>query len=289
MNDIKLNDILGLTKEEVKNTTIRFMVKSKNFDPNVCAEDPGKRDELNFKHLVHNPEKKIHFKKDIIAIGFIPIHDDYWLMTGIVKISKDNGNGKPADAKYIEKYNKYNFRIVVKFHKGSRGGIRLAKTEKNDFLDELTVVEIWNSEKGLNDKFPGYKEVTVSYCDLKRKLDISEEWRTALRSRNGVYLISDKKTGKLYVGSAYGKDGILGRWETYLKSGYDKDEVENGKYPNQKFRELVKEEGLTYIQDNFQYSILESFTDDIPKEYIIARESWWKEALLSRKFGYNAN
>ncbi len=91
------------------------------------------------------------------------------------------------------------------------------------------------------------------------------------------------------MGSAYGKDGILGRWKTYLESGYDKDEVEPGKYPNKKLQELVEKEDLTYVQEKFQYSILETFTDDIPKEYIIARENWWKEALLSRKYGYNAN
>ena len=69
----------------------------------------------------------------------------------------------------------------------------------------------------------------------------------------------------------------------------DKNEVENGKYPNKKLQELVTEKGISYIQDNFQYSILETFTDDVSDEYIIGRESWWKEALHSREFGYNAN
>ena len=56
-----------------------------------------------------------------------------------------------------------------------------------------------------------------------------------------------------------------------------------------KLKELVEEKGLKYIQENFQYSILETFTDDASDEYIIARESFWKEVLLTRIFGYNAN
>ena len=56
-----------------------------------------------------------------------------------------------------------------------------------------------------------------------------------------------------------------------------------------KLKELVEEKGLKYIQENFQYSILETFTDDVSDEYIIARESFWKEVLLTRIFGYNAN
>ena len=37
------------------------------------------------------------------------------------------------------------------------------------------------------------------------------------------------------------------------------------------------------------FTALETFTDEVSDEYIIERESWWKEALQSREFGYNAN
>lgn len=74
----------------------------------------------------------------------------------------------------------------------------------------------------------------------------------------------------------------------YLKSEYDKNEKENNKYSNKKLKELV-EKGLRYIQENVQYSILEIFTDDVLDEYIIARESFWKEVLLTRMFEYNTN
>lgn len=281
MEDIKLNDLLQLTKEEVDKTKIRFMVPSSgiDFDPNTDAEDPSKRDKINLTDLVYNREKSMSFTDGVIAIGFIRIRDDYWLMTGI----KGNGLAQPATAEYLTK--KYNFRLVVRFHKNFQNGIVLAK----NIIDELEVIEVWNPDKTLDDKtFPGYKNVSVSYRELKKKLE-SPEWRTALSCRKGIYLITDRTTGKLYVGSAYGVNGILGRWKTYIKSGYDKNEVENGKYPNKKLQELVNEKGLSYIQDNFQYSILETFTDDVSDEYIIGRESWWKEALRSREFGYNAN
>jgi hypothetical protein len=141
------------------------------------------------------------------------------------------------------------------------------------------------SRKSVGDKsFPGYKNISIGYYDLKRKIDNSEEWRTALKLRKGVYLISDRNTGKQYVGSTYGEDGIFGRWIVYLISGYDKNENKNGKYPNKKLKNLVKEKGLRYIQENFQYSIPETFTDDVSDEYVIARESFWKEVLLIRIF-----
>ena len=52
---------------------------------------------------------------------------------------------------------------------------------------------------------------------------------------------------------------------------------------------LVEKNTISYIQENFKYTILETFEDDVSVEDIIARESWWKEVLLTRKFGYNAN
>ena len=206
-------------------------------------------------------------------------------MTGVVRVLHDNGLSREATAEYLTK--KYNYRLVIKFHKGFRNGIVLAK----NIIDELEVIEIWNPEKSLAETaFPGYKNIKISFKDLKKKLDASDEWRTALKSRKGVYVISDKETGKLYVGSAYGDDGILGRWRAYVTSGYDKHEVENGKYPNKKLEELVNEKGMAYIEKNFQYALLETFTDDVSDEYIIDRESYWKEVLLTRgDFGYNAN
>lgn len=280
---IKLNDLLHLTEDQIGRTKIRFMVKSGDFDPIADADDSKGRDELNLKALTYN-KKRIYFKTNTIAIGFINLGDDRWLMTGIVQVKKDQGEGKPASSEYLDK--KFNFRLVVKHHKSCQNGIRNAK----GFIDTLEVVELWNPDKSVADKsFPGYKEVTVGFHELKKKLDISEEWRRALRDRKGVYLITDKNNGKHYVGSAYGKNGIYGRWKVYVESGFDKDERENGKYPNKRLKEMVKKKGMKYVQKYFQYSILETFTDDVPDDYIIERESWWKEAIQSRKRGYNAN
>ena len=90
METIKLNDLLQLTREEIDKTKIRFMVPSSgiDFDPNTDAEDPSKQDKINLTDLVYNREKSMSFTDGVIAIGFIRIRDDYWLMTGIVKVIK---------------------------------------------------------------------------------------------------------------------------------------------------------------------------------------------------------
>jgi hypothetical protein len=51
---------------------------------------------------------------------------------------------------------------------------------------------------------------------------------------------------------------------------------------------LIRKHGLDYARKNFQFSLLEIFTktDD---QLIIDREQHWKNALLTRTFGYNKN
>lgn len=284
---IRLNDILKLNDEEIERAKCRLMVSDGNkYDPRNNFEDPDKKNRVNLVDLVFNRAKTIPFKRGVIAIGFVPLEEDNWLLTGVVRVVKDNGYARKADAEYIEAYKKYAFRVVVKYHKVEQNGIILAR----NLLPKLEVVEIWPPEKDLIDKsFPGYNNICVSYNELKNKLKVSDEWRAFLKARKGVYLISDISNGKLYVGSAYGRNGIYGRWATYMESGFDKDELENGKYPNREFQKIVKEKGIGYIQKNFQYSILETFTDDVSDEQIIQRENFWKGILLSRQFGYNAN
>ena len=43
---------------------------------------------------------------------------------------------------------------------------------------------------------------------LMRELSVNAIWETMLSAVNGIYLINDKSSGKLYVGSAWGKRNI---------------------------------------------------------------------------------
>ena len=292
MSKIKLNDILNLTEEEISRTKFRFMIPSEgiSFDPVETAKKKDERDKVNLTDLVWNGEK-IYFHEGIIAIGFIPQGKDRWLMTGVVNILHDNGDRKAATAEYNKKYEKYNFRAIVGFHKKAMAGIYRATSlhalengTEERFIDGLELLEIWNSEKTINDEFPGYGNVDLSWSELKRVLQL-ENWKTALQNQKGVYLITDVKENKRYVGSAYGKNMMLGRWNSYVET------LHGG---NKELKKLFEEEGGDYIKNNFRYSILESFRSTVDDKVIISREQFWKKILLTNtqdypRFGYNAN
>ena len=64
--------------------------------------------------------------------------------------------------------------------------------------------------------FPGYKNVDVDFKSLQLVFaKDNQSWKNALTVK-GIYLICDTKSGKKYVGSASGIDGIWGRWKAYL-------------------------------------------------------------------------
>lgn len=216
-----------------------------------------------------------------VALSFIPYiyGKNMWLLTAAFRVTKKND--RTVLKEDIAELKPYIGRMVV-LYSGKGANVTLADVSKVKNLEVAAVLDV-----PLYNAFPGYDKVKLSYEQLEGVID-TPEWQEKLSAKKGVYVIADKKTGKLYVGSAYGNTGIFGRWHTYINCDGSVIE-ENVNYPNQEFKEIVKNFSKKYIEENFQYSILETFEIGTPKEEIIARESWWKEVLLTREHGYNKN
>lgn len=123
--------------------------------------------------------------------------------------------------------------------------------------------------------FTSYDSILLSYGDLYKLIsdtDSNAAWVNALSSVNGVYLIKHKKDGRLYVGSAYGKGGILGRWASYAKTGHAGNKYLKALDPH-----------------DFEFSVLEISPSTMSADDVISRENRWKECLGTREFGLNDN
>ena len=166
--------------------------------------------------------------------------------------------------------------------------------KKNNTLDELSerliiewgpatvawvqskdkeVVEI-KGKKSIGD-FHSFSLVELNFQDLKNLIqfpDTNLTWLKTLSSVNGVYLIKDKTSGKLYVGSAYGDKGIYGRWSAYAKNGHG---------GNLELKDLDP--------SSFQFSILEIVPATTTADEVIECENRWKAKLGTRQFGLNKN
>jgi len=271
MNQIKLNDILKL--DNLNNVKIRFnLMFEGNWNPIEMFKNNNMKSILDGQYW--NYDKNKSYKEGQITIGFIRIekNEDLWLLFHIGKITEDLNIQNAVGYEYetLTEYEKYFGRIIVRFKNKSQNMIRMAESVINDCEIFKILPDVFD-----NDIFPGYDKVNISWSELSRVIK-KENWKTALKNQKGVYLITDTSNGKMYVGSASGKNMILGRWESYITTCHGGN-VDLKKLSN------------NHIKTNFRYSILDIFKSTIDDTIIRARENWWKETLLSRKFGYNQN
>lgn len=153
--------------------------------------------------------------------------------------------------------------------------VNWAKTGKA--ASRLSVVEIADPQ---TEPFPGFESLLISYDELQAVVadDRYSQWRTALSSVQGIYLISDTQTGKLYVGKADGAERFLGRWSEYARNGHG---------GNVALRELAGADAEH--ARHFLFSILRVFGPSATTAQVDAAETHFKRALLSRQTGHNRN
>lgn len=276
MAKIMLNDLLRFDAAEVPNVRVKFNIYNGYDDPlDLYKTNP---DEVNVTWFLWHDDRR-YFNVGQTAICLLKLRGDQWLLTTIKKITRllDVTDGVGYDADEMKEYEQYFGRLVVEYHNPCR---TMGRKYEN-VMDELEVVQILN-EQYTGNEFPGYENVRLSYPLLKNIVDRQlPGWVDALRNQKAVYLITDTKTGKMYVGSATSQTGmLLQRWSSYAADGHG---------GNIELRELVKQQGLDYVKENFQYSILENYNARMDDGYILKRESWWKETLCTRTHGYNKN
>lgn len=165
-------------------------------------------------------------------------------------------------------------RVVSSFERPSRQAYLYGES-----VAPTCLVQEIRAEKLHNEEFPGFKNVNISFSELAAYARQGvPSWVAALRSVAGVYLISDQETGKLYVGSATGAEGIWSRWCGYL----------NGHGDNVRLRKLIADGGPQRAE-HFHFSVLEVADTHTSPEEVLKREQHWKQVLLTRDHGHNGN
>ena len=233
----------------------------------------------NWKWWNRYSKKRDDFNRKYIfsLISFYPERDT-WLFGGIWRVVEKNFDKVPFpyEIELVDDYSEYIGRLKIKYPYKDR----TTRCRLENHFDKMII-------KGLLDEpfstisFPGYKNVDVPFSTLESimKKD-APAWKNAL-SIKGIYLITDTKTGKKYVGKADGEHGIWQRWGDYISNGHGGD-VDLIK--------LVNEKGFDYVKRHYKFSLLEAITGW--DEYDIDdRESYWKRVLMSRmeEVGHNKN
>lgn len=218
------------------------------------------------------------FSRDYV-ISFIHFYPQpgTFLFGGIFKVLAVH-KGEGYDVELCEKYKDFIGRLKVRNINTSRG--RAFNFEKH--YENIEVVELLDKSYSTQ-AFPGYERIDFPFEQIKKIIENNVSgWKTALENVKGVYMLTDSKTGKRYIGSAYGDSGVWSRWSQYC---------ENGHGGNKQLRELVDREGFEYVEKNFKFTLLEMHPMFKPDDYIFQRESYWKKVMMTREkeTGYNSN
>ncbi len=127
--------------------------------------------------------------------------------------------------------------------------------------NEMPVLSILE-DSALEQGVPGWQEISLTWDHLKL---LPMRWRDTLSQWRGVYHILDESDGKRYVGSAAGKDNLLGRWLNYAKSGHGGNRLLRQRDPK-----------------HFTFTILQLVSPDLDPGDISAIEASWKRRLQTR-------
>lgn len=151
---------------------------------------------------------------------------------------------------------------------------RQTRPKLEGVLGQMSVKEIL-AQPYTGRHFPGFEDIDVSFEELEALVEKGRaDWKAPLSSVAGVYLITDTKLNKRYVGSAWGQGGVWSRWQAYVQTGHG---------GNVALVPIVSSGTIEYCRKNFRFTLLEHRPGGVGKEVLEGREGHWKRILFTRR------
>lgn len=258
MSRISLAKLLNITEKSVG---CGYVEVARIKERESCPRDEYLSDPVAF----HN--RRFDFKcggsrPDGLYMCFLELSKNLWLLTDCKSVENKRVFGR---------FDEYFGRIIVSFEKKNHSGKVCLQRQ----LPRMFVHSILDRPFS-HLRFPGYDKVRLTFSELRTIInDRFDDWYEALKAVAAIYLITDIKQGGAYVGSAYGEEGLWGRWSTYAKGRFAGTGNDKG---------LIKRiNGDGGYANNFTFSILEVLRNTLTATDVIERENWWKETLQTRE------
>lgn len=282
--ELLLNDVLHLTDEEIGNSKIEFNMQAGSDGQSFLdiwlrhteeEKATGKCKDCSYWGWYG---KQRNFYPGQVVFSFARMPEDEWLLISVAKIVATPENTW-AEVEVLDKYTALFGRLVIKCKKGNTYSRYVFNLRK--YLSQATVKEILPCVYS-GETFEGYDRVHLPFNRLADIFAgrILPTYYEALKKITGVYCLTDTHTGKLYIGSATGEEGVAQRWGNYLDSKHG---------GNKKLMALYEQKGAEYFKKYFTYTLLEYFGLSYDPIKIIEREQYWKRCFDTIKNGYNDN
>jgi hypothetical protein len=187
----------------------------------------------------------------------LPVYQELAKFGGSLWFSEDIANAERPTVEWFELTDigfcsTWKGKLVINWPPPERSWWRRA--HNNDFS-----VHAIREESALDAQIPKWQEINLTWEDLKI---LPKPWKVLMSQWRGIYYIFDVSNCKGYVGSACGKDNLIGRWENYAATGDGGNKLLRGRDPA-----------------NFRFSILERVNPDLDKSEVDRIETTWKQRL----------
>jgi hypothetical protein len=160
-------------------------------------------------------------------------------------------------------YSKWKGKLVVSWPPPELSWWR--RSHKND-IPVIAILE----DSALDAAMPEWDRLVINWQEMSV---LPKRWKEKLSGWRAIYYIFDTSDRKGYVGSAYGPNNLLGRWEHYASSGHGGNALLRRRDPN-----------------SFRFTILELVSPAMKAKDVIRVEAKWKDRLHSREpYGLNEN
>lgn len=166
------------------------------------------------------------------------------------------------DMEPTEFYSDWKGRLIVDWPPPERAWVRWSINNKI-FINAIL------EESQFSKAIPEWFDLVLTWDELQL---IPTTLRQRLMEWRGIYLIYDIEQKKAYVGSAYGKENLLGRWLNYGKTAHGGNKLLRSCNPS-----------------SLRFSILQRLSPDLDAKDVFDVEVSWKKRLHTREFGLNLN
>lgn len=269
---MKINYLLQLPENIINNTKVHFAIGIPNREAPLVELYDGKFQEWQ------EWQTKKNFERDYI-LSLVYYKPGEWVYAGIFQSLSVEYNDDFQCYKYSTKLTSLHDECIGRLIVSYKKEFRQTYVYLENYLNDIDVIEYLRDKVSIL-PFSGYDKVNLNYNELSLIINNNiESWKTALSSVKGIYIITDKSNGKHYIGAAYGEKSFWQRWSEYVytKHGF-----------NEGLKKVLNVKGEEYAS-NFTFSILEIKSCNEDSNEILRRETFWKDTLCTRIFGYNEN
>lgn len=237
-----------------------------------------------YRHVMKDRQALLEYQKeqakDVFKgcdyiVSFIGTERKRSIFIGVFKInwSEPRGNKHYYDLTPVPEFECFVDRLVIDWGNNAIAWHQWYNTQDKEVIELLPHGYIGN--------FPGLLDFVLEFDELRTLVqnpDANHDWRHHLSAVNGVYLILDSKTGRQYIGSACGNEGIWQRWCNYAATGTG---------GNKELVALHQNDPLYHRY--FRFSVLQSLPSNVTPREIVTIENLYKQKLGSRAHGLNQN